>query len=146
LIEEESPSEEFPTQGEIRPPLYILDNSLDEAKSGIPIKPLSEPQLRNLNERSLAMHLYRSFQNVLACQEALWEELKDRLRNRRQELQPFGWDDDDELEELQSRKRFERLIERYRRSVSLLPVYCAGWVLMPFTLVTCKLESLYGAP
>ncbi|KAG5647764.1 hypothetical protein DXG03_008487 [Asterophora parasitica] len=60
------------------------------------------------------MHLYRSYQSVLATQEAMWEELKDRIRNRKDELLPFGWDDDDELEELQSRKKFERLVERYR--------------------------------
>jgi len=63
------------------------------------------------------MHLYRSYQSVLACQEAMWEELKDRIRNRKHELLPFGWDDDEELEELQNRKKFERLVERYRRSV-----------------------------
>lgn len=72
-------------------------------------------RLESLSERSLAMHLYRSNQAVLACQEAMWEELKDRIRNRKEELVPFGWEDDVELEELQSRKKFERLIERYRR-------------------------------
>jgi hypothetical protein len=76
---------------------------------------LDTKQLFNLSERSLAMHLYRSYVTVLACEEAMWEEMSDRLRNRREELRPFGWDDDDELEELHSRKRFERLIERYRR-------------------------------
>lgn len=71
-------------------------------------------QLKSLSDRSLAMHLYRNYQAVLACQEAMWEELKDRIRNRRDELLPFGWDDDEELEELQSRKKFEKLLERYR--------------------------------
>jgi hypothetical protein len=71
-------------------------------------------QLLQLSRRSLAMHLYRNYQAVLACQEAIWEELKDRIRNKKNELVPFGWNDDEELEELQSRKKFERLIERYR--------------------------------
>lgn len=71
-------------------------------------------RLESLSERSLAMHLYRSYQSVLACQEAMWEELDDRIRNRKEELLPFGWSDDEELEELQNRKKFERLIERYR--------------------------------
>lgn len=45
----------------------------------------------------------------------MWEELKDRLRNRRHELSPYGWDDDDELEELQNRNKFEKLIDRFKR-------------------------------
>jgi hypothetical protein len=45
----------------------------------------------------------------------MWEELKDRLRNRKQELIPYGWDDDDELEELQNRTRFEKLVDRFKR-------------------------------
>lgn len=71
-------------------------------------------QLSNLSERSLAMHLYYSFQSVLACEEAMWEELKDRILNKKENLKALGWDDDEELEELQSRKKFERLLERYR--------------------------------
>ncbi|KAJ3503452.1 hypothetical protein NLJ89_g8425 [Agrocybe chaxingu] len=94
---------------------FILDSSLTESEiSALPPSLFPLEQLASLSERSLAMHLYRSFQSVLACQEAMWEELKDRIRNRRRELLPFGWEDDEELEELQSRKKFERLIERYR--------------------------------
>ena len=65
------------------------------------------------------MNLYRAYQNVLACQEAMWEELKDRIRNKKDQLKQFGWDDDEELEELQSRNKFERIVERYRRWVIL---------------------------
>lgn len=50
----------------------------------------------------------------------MWEELKDRIRNRKNELLPFGWDDDEDLEELESRKKFERLVDRYRSSVHLI--------------------------
>jgi hypothetical protein len=105
--------------GCIKPPplkLYILDSSLsDSAIASIPPLLFPVEQLASLNERSLAMHLYRSYQMVLACQEAIWDELKDRLRNRREELQPFGWDDEEDFEEQQNRKKFEQLIMRYRR-------------------------------
>ncbi|KAL0569499.1 hypothetical protein V5O48_012467 [Marasmius crinis-equi] len=98
-----------------KPRLYSLDSSLVEnIDNAIPPGLFCRGQLDSMNERSLAMHLYRSYNLVLACQEAIWEELKDRLRNRKDELKPFGWEDDEELEELQGRKKFERLIERYR--------------------------------
>ena len=85
-------------------------------------------RLSSVTERSLAMHLYRSYQSVLGCEEAMWEELKDRVRNRKDELLPFGWDDDEDLEELESRKKFERLVDRYRSSVHLP---CAVHTLTP---------------
>jgi hypothetical protein len=47
----------------------------------------------------------------------MWEELQDRIRNRKEELAPYGWEDDDELGELKNRKRFEKLIERFKRYV-----------------------------
>lgn len=100
---------------------YSFDSSLTESTGASkPPRLFPVEQLSSLNERSLAMHLYRSYQAVLACQEAIWEELKDRLRNRRDELKPFGWDDDEDLEELQNRKKFERLIDRYRRYVQIM--------------------------
>ncbi|TFK77381.1 S-adenosyl-L-methionine-dependent methyltransferase [Pluteus cervinus] len=127
-----SPNKELPP-----PPFerYTLDSSLNEAgvpkQSLIPVESLDE-----LSERSLAMHLYRSYQSVLACQEAMWEELKDRIRNRKDELLPFGWDDDEELEELQSRKKFERLIDRYRTDMhTRIGLWCSltgiGWPFPP---------------
>ncbi|KAJ7619183.1 hypothetical protein DFH06DRAFT_1235568 [Mycena polygramma] len=93
-------------------------------------------QLDLLNDRSLAMHLYRSYQIVLACQEEMWEELKDRIRNRKDELKPFGWDDDEELEELQSRKKFELLVDRYRTDMQTrTALWCSltgiGWQFPP---------------
>lgn len=81
----------------------------------MPMTALQTQKMATLSERSLAMQLYFSYQCVLACQDAMWEELKDRIRNRREELVRFGWDDDEELEELsESRKKFEKLIERYQ--------------------------------
>ncbi|KAJ7293733.1 hypothetical protein C8J57DRAFT_36288 [Mycena rebaudengoi] len=116
---------------------YVLDMDADDeeaavAPSRIPIR----NQLNALNERSLAMHLYRSYQLVLACQEEMWEELKDRIRNRKDELKPFGWDDDEELEELQSRKKFELLVDRYRTDMQTrTALWCSltgiGWQFPP---------------
>jgi hypothetical protein len=94
-------------------PSAILNDSDDKTAHD---QQFQEPrtQITGLSERSLAMHLYRGYQRVLSCQEAMWEELKDRMWNRKEELKDYGWDDDEELEELQGRKKFERLIERYK--------------------------------
>jgi hypothetical protein len=93
----------------------MLDGPLGESDaSALQLSLFPLERLESLSERSLAMHLYRSYQSVLACQEAMWEELDDRIRNRREELLPLGWSDDEELEELQNRKKFERLVERYQ--------------------------------
>ena len=93
---------------------FILDKSATEYDANAPPQALFPlERLASLSERSLAMHLYRSYQSVLACEEAMWEELKDRVRNRRNELLPFGWDDED-FKELESRKKFETLVDRYR--------------------------------
>jgi len=92
----------------------MLDKSATESDDNAPQALFSVDRLSSLTERSLAMHLYRSYQSVLACEEAMWEELKDRVRNRKDQLLPFGWDDDEDLEELESRKKFERLVDRYR--------------------------------
>ena len=94
--------------------LFIIDKSATEYDPGAPQVLFPLDRLASLSERSLAMHLYRSYQSVLACEDAMWEELKDRLLNRKDELLPFGWDDDEDLEELESRKKFERLVDRYR--------------------------------
>jgi len=111
--------------------LFILDKSATESDDNAPPQSLIPVErLASLSERSLAMHLYRSYQSVLACEEAMWEELKDRIRNRKNELLPFGWDDDEELEELESRKKFERLVNRYR---SLVHLACALFVVYALT-------------
>jgi hypothetical protein len=95
--------------------LFIIDKSATEYDAGTPPQELFPlDRLASLSERSLAMHLYRSYQSVLACEEAMWEELKDRILNRKDELLQFGWEDDEDLKELESRKKFERLVDRYR--------------------------------
>jgi len=82
------------------------------------------------------MHLYRSYQLVLACQEEMWEELEDRIRNRKEELEPFGWEDDEELSILDHRKKFELLTDRYRTDMQTrTALWCSltgiGWPFPP---------------
>ncbi|KAF8216065.1 hypothetical protein K438DRAFT_1705016 [Mycena galopus ATCC 62051] len=116
---------------------FVLDMGMDgEEPATSPDRIPLRNRLSLLNERSLAMHLYRSYQVVLACQEEMWEELKDRIRNRKDELKPFGWDDDEELEELQSRKKFELLVDRYRTDMQTrTALWCSltgiGWPFPP---------------
>ncbi|KAJ7706019.1 hypothetical protein B0H17DRAFT_1035287 [Mycena rosella] len=116
---------------------FMLDMGMDgEEAVLLPDRIPLRNQLSLLHERSLAMHLYRSYQLVLACQEEMWEELKDRVRNRKDELKPFGWDDDEELEELQSRNKFELLVDRYRTDMQTrTALWCSltgiGWLFPP---------------
>ncbi|KAJ6519979.1 S-adenosyl-L-methionine-dependent methyltransferase [Mycena sanguinolenta] len=116
---------------------FVLDMGMDgEEPTASPDRISLRNRLNLLNERSLAMHLYRSYQVVLACQEEMWEELKDRIRNRKDELKPFGWDDDEELEELQNRTKFELLIDRYRTDMQTrTALWCSltgiGWLFPP---------------
>ncbi|PFH49806.1 hypothetical protein AMATHDRAFT_62438 [Amanita thiersii Skay4041] len=98
---------------------FIIDGLAmrEGEKMGQPSSLVPLDQLKRLDDRSLAMHLYRSYQSVLACQEAMWDELKYRLHHRKEELIRYGWDDDEELEELQTRKKFEKLIERFQSDI-----------------------------
>ncbi|KAF5323360.1 hypothetical protein D9611_005643 [Ephemerocybe angulata] len=115
---ESVPASESPAKPIFRP--FMLDSCPnDDDSCPFPASLFSLDQLREMSERSLAMHLYRSYKTVLACQEAMWEELKDRMRNRREELVPFGWEDDEELGELKGRKRFEKLIERFQSDMHI---------------------------
>lgn len=120
----------------------MLDNSLSEREvASLPRHLFPSEELHKLSNRYLAMQLYRSCQYVLGCQEAMWEELKDRLRNRREELSPYGWDDDDELEELQSRTKFEKLIERFKTYVPFPSVLTKD---LAVNLGTCTSGSPFG--
>ncbi|KAJ7597490.1 hypothetical protein C8J56DRAFT_920209 [Mycena floridula] len=115
--------------------LYTLDSIEDDDTASIPSTLVAPEKLASLSERSSAMHLYRSFLRVLQCEEAMWESLKDIIRNKRTDLEVFGWSDE-ELEELQNRKRFERLVERYTRDMTTrAALWCSlselGWNLPP---------------
>jgi len=64
---------------------------------------------------TLMTHLHRMVMGVVACKESMWEVLKDRLRHKQyeKELKEMGWDEEG-AEELQERKIFEKMLERYK--------------------------------
>lgn len=65
---------------------------------------------------TLMTHLYRMVMGVVACKESMWEVLKDKLRRKQyqKELRELGWEDDEGAEELQERKKFEKMLEQYQ--------------------------------
>ena len=71
---------------------------------------------KGVGGETLMAHLHRMAMGVLACKESMWEVLKDRLRHKQyeQELRELGWEDEEGVEELQERKKFEKMLERYR--------------------------------
>lgn len=74
-----------------------------------------QEHLTQLSERSLAMQLWRAFLQVMGTQEAMWDELKDWLRNKSDQAKALGWDDDgEEPEGPEIRLKFEALLETYR--------------------------------
>jgi len=117
-----NPEDEEPEDPEFIPELpiknFMLGDSFNDNETvTLPQQLFPTERLTNLSARSLAMQLYRSCQTVLGCQEAMWEELTDRIRDRPEDLIPYGWEDDDELEELQGRNRFDKLIDRFKKWV-----------------------------
>jgi len=70
----------------------------------------------SISGETLMVHLHRMVMGVVACKESMWEVLKDRLRHKQyeKELREMGWEDEEGAEELQERKKFEKLLERYR--------------------------------
>jgi hypothetical protein len=82
----------------------------------------------DISRKNAFAHLWYAFRHVMACEEAMWEELENRLKRREEflkgkalddgGLRELGWDDDDELQELgekegSSRKKFDLLVRRY---------------------------------
>ncbi|KAH7886106.1 hypothetical protein F5I97DRAFT_2025859 [Phlebopus sp. FC_14] len=131
-----SPGSSLKTARTVKRPLCIVDSSTAEITTGAgsntshSLIPLDE--IDKLNETSLAMQLYRSYQSVLACQESMWEELVDKMRNRVEELREYGWESDQELGELDSRTKFEVLVDRYKRDMQArISLWCSlsefGW-------------------
>ncbi|KAH7916434.1 hypothetical protein BJ138DRAFT_1169259 [Hygrophoropsis aurantiaca] len=141
----------------VKTPLYIIDSSAAESTQTGPapsqsLIPLEE--LDKLNETSLSMQLYWSYQSVLACQESMWEELVDRMRNHEEDLRALGWESDQELGELHSRTKFEVLIERYKSDMQArISLWCSlsnfGWEVPPREPLTkaelVEEERLYKA-
>ncbi len=69
------------------------------------------------DEQLLFMQLYRAVGLVLATKEAMWDELKERLKRERGSLAEYGWRDEEFLEDV-SRRKFDALVERYKGYVS----------------------------
>lgn len=98
-----------------QPRRSIVNSSTAESTSIGPVKELvPKMRINEMSERSLAMHLYRSFQSVMSIQESMWEELKDWVRNKSNVLKQLGWDSNGDLEEPNVRRKFEKLLDRYR--------------------------------
>lgn len=64
------------------------------------------------------MYLFKAVQNVIGLQESMYEELLDQIARGR-DLRPYGWGDED-LVGLDTRGKFEKLMERYTSWVFLL--------------------------
>lgn len=101
---------------------FYLENSIGgTAAASIPSQLFPVERLESLSERSLAMHLFRSYQTVLSCREALWGVLSSRINNNSKELEKYGWvmstDQDQNMES------FERLLTRYERYVCVRGVF-----------------------
>jgi len=71
---------------------------------------------RGVSGETLMTHLHRMALGVMACKESMWEVLKDRLRHKQyeEELRELGWEEDEGAEELQERRKFEKMLERYK--------------------------------
>ena len=111
---------------------FIID---DEKENKWPHSLIPLDRLDALNERSLSMQLYKSYQTVLACQEAMWDELMFRLSNKKDELFLLGWNDKG-LGELHARQKFEMLLERFRRYV-ILRRWCRNFLTYEI-IATCR--------
>ncbi|KAI5835965.1 hypothetical protein K523DRAFT_343927 [Schizophyllum commune Tattone D] len=113
--------------------LFMIENRSSRRDSNIiPDNLLFGDKLRELSARSLAMQLHCSYRYVLGCQEAMWDELKYRIRNKSESLAPYGWDDDEDFEETHNRHKFETLIQRYQSDMrARISLWCTlselGW-------------------
>lgn len=60
-----------------------------------------------------AMYLRKAVDNIVACQENMYEELLDRVTQNR-DLEPFNWSSDEELRDIKgTRAKFDFLMARY---------------------------------
>ncbi|KAH8835498.1 hypothetical protein DL96DRAFT_1702477 [Flagelloscypha sp. PMI_526] len=93
--------------------------------------------LDGIHPRALCMHLYYTYTSILACSEAMWEELKNRLINRpRQLTEQFGWlieDEENDGTYRRSRRKFDSLLNRFRSDMERRAAFWAeqcedfGW-------------------
>jgi len=84
---------------------------------GIQLLSLNAERYPNFPPRALALHLYHAYMRVLACKEAMWEELL-YLRNagekHRAELALCGWDEDEPEED---RFKFDMAVKQYEEDM-----------------------------
>lgn len=92
----------------------IYSSSTESPAIGDEDKMIPDVKMNAMNERSLSMQLFHSFQVVMATQESMWDELKDWLRNKPDMLRDLGWDSDGDKEEPKIRRKFEALLDRYQ--------------------------------
>jgi len=92
-----------------------------------------------ISGETLMTHLHRMVMGVLACRESMWEVLKDRLRHKQyeRELRELGWEDEEGPEEPQGRKKFERLLERYKEDMHHRVAHWRTLVKMGWELPPC---------
>lgn len=98
------------------------DNNALPVFDSVGVGPEVDAYMESIVFQGRPMLLYRSFQNVLACQASMYEELLDRIKVEEDEskdrvsverdLKSFGWMDSD-LNELSPRAKFEKLMEQY---------------------------------
>ncbi|CAL1695096.1 unnamed protein product [Somion occarium] len=69
-------------------------------------------ELTSLEEHALSMQLYRAVGSVLAVKEAMWEELMEQMKDNKDRLRGYGWENDDE--QSVNRQKFDSLVERYK--------------------------------
>ena len=68
----------------------------------------------NLDEHSLFMQLHRALGQVVACKEAMWDELLVKIERDQESLRMYGWDDGD-FSAATSRQKFEALFAQYMK-------------------------------
>lgn len=72
----------------------------------------SQTDISWVKDKGRSMVLHKAVQNVLACQESMYEELVNQLARGHQFAQ-YGWDSDDDISDLNTREKFMALINRY---------------------------------
>lgn len=80
--------------------------------SAVELLPMTD--LVDLDDHTLFLQLHRAVVTVLSAKEAMWEELKELMKQERNSLYIYGWEEN-EFDERSSRKKFNCLVERYKR-------------------------------
>jgi hypothetical protein len=93
-------------------------NSVDSALTEYDLlhgnEPVQAHQEHQLVGSLARMQLHRVVAEILACREAMWDQLREILRTRPQELADLGWAFRGELDERLEREKYELLLQRFR--------------------------------